>query len=113
MRCAHGNSQLLKAYCNSYIRENAVREIVLGNQEIPGGINVATICPEETDPRVDRTTRSTETLKAAAIASVKRTFQVFGYAVEEVIEVLRPFPPVELESETFTSQSDGSTLAAA
>src|SRR5215467_1734917 len=113
MRCAHGNSQLLKAYCNSYIRENAVREIVLGHQEIPEGINIATICPEETDPRVERTTRHTETLKAAAIASAKRTFQAFGHPVDDVIEVLRPFPPVELESETVTSQSDGSTLAAA
>ena len=113
MRCARGNTELLKAYSNSYIRENAVREIVLGKQEIPEGINIATICPEETDPQVDRTTRHTETLKAAAIVSAKRTLQAFGHAVEDVIEVLRPFPPVEVESETFTSESDGPTLTAA
>jgi len=113
LRCARGNTELLKAYCNSYIRENAVREIVLGNQEIPEGINIATICPEESDPRVDRTTRRTETLKAAAIMSAKRTFSVFGHAVQDVIEILRPFPPVEQEPETLTSQSDDSTLAAA
>jgi predicted patatin/cPLA2 family phospholipase len=113
MRCARGNAQLLKAYCNSHIRENAVREIVLGYQEIPAGINIATICPEETDPRVDRTTRHTETLKAAAIVSAKRIFHAFDHAIEDVIEVLRPFPPVEPEPETLTSQSDDSTLAAA
>jgi predicted patatin/cPLA2 family phospholipase len=113
MRCARGNGQLLKAFCNSYVRENAVREIALGYQETPEGINIATICPEEKDPRVDRTTRHTETLKAAAVMSAKRTFQAFGHAVEDVIEVLRPFPPVELETETLTSQSDDSTLAAA
>ena len=114
MRCARGNSQLMKAYCNSYVRENAVREIALGFQEIPEGINIATICPAETDPRVERTTRHTETLKAAAVASVKRTLRVFGHAVEDVIEVLRPFPAVEPDAEHgLSSESDDSTLAAA
>ena len=55
-------------------------------------VNIATLCPEESDPRVERTTRSTDVLKAAAIASARRTFGAFGHPVEEFIEVLRPFP---------------------
>ncbi len=103
LRCARGNAQLMKAYCNTYVRENEVRDIALGRQPITDGINIATICPEETDPKIERTTRSADLLKAAAIASAKRTLQAFGHPVEEFIEILRPFP----------ARGAGSTLAAA
>jgi predicted patatin/cPLA2 family phospholipase len=92
MRCAHGNAQLMNAFCSTYVRENAVRDIVLGRQVLPASVNIATLCPEEDEPRVERTTRSTDVLKAAAIASARRTFSAFGQPVEEFIEVLRPFP---------------------
>jgi len=36
-------------------------------------------------------------LKSAAIASAKRTFEVFGHRVEEFVEVLRPYPPIQLD----------------
>ncbi len=112
-RCAQGNERLMKACCKTYIRENMVRDMALGHQEIPAGINIATICPEETDPVIERTTRKTEMLKAAAISSAKRTMAAFGRPVEEFIEVLRPFPGVQREPEQIISEPDDSTMAAA
>lgn len=97
MRCARGNAQLLKAYCSTHIHENSVRDIVLGREPAPEGINIATICPEEKDPRVERMTRSTELLRAAAISSAKRTLRAFGRAVEDFVEVLRPFSGLKNE----------------
>jgi predicted patatin/cPLA2 family phospholipase len=113
MMCAHGNSQLMREYCKTHLRENTVRDLVLGREPFAAGINIATICPEEKDPRVERTTRSTEILRAAAIASAKRTLRAFGRPVEEIVEVLKPYPPLTREPEPFASESDDSTLTAA
>jgi predicted patatin/cPLA2 family phospholipase len=97
VRCARGNKELMRAYCSTYLRENTVRDMALGRQLIPDGINIATICPEDTDPKVERMTRDTSLLKAAAVASAKRTFEAFGHRVEEFVEVLRPYPPIQLD----------------
>jgi predicted acylesterase/phospholipase RssA len=113
MRCAHGNGQLLKAYCATHVHENAMRDIALGRQPVPDGINIATICPEEKDPRVERMTRSTEVLKAAAIASAKRTLRAFGRSVDEVVEVLRPYSAHDVDAGTLRPRSDDSTLTVA
>jgi len=114
MRCARGNTELLSAYCNTHVRENAVRDMVLGRERLSEAINIATICPEEKDPRVERTTRSTEILRAAAIASIKRTLRAFGQPVEEIVEVLKPYPPIFHEPEPVSAASDDdSTLTAA
>ena len=100
--CAHGNVQLTRAYCDTYLRENATRDIALGNKSVPDGINIATICPGDGDPTIERMTRDTAQLKAAAIASARRTLEVFGYAVEEFVEVLRPYPGRILTSSSST-----------
>ena len=92
MRCARGNSQLMSAYCNMHVRHNSVRDIVLGREPVPDGINIATLCPEEKDPQVERLTRSAAVLKAAAIGSAKRTLRAFGRRVDDFVEVLRPYP---------------------
>jgi len=119
LRCAHGNAQLMNAFCNTYIRENTVRDIALGRQTIPDGITIATVCPEDTDLRIERTTRDAQLLKSAAIASARRTLAAFGYVVEDFIEVLRPFPAIVPEMEgiegvqTGSREADDSTLAAA
>ena len=113
LRCAHGNKQLMKAFCSTYIRENAVRDIALGRQSVPDGIHIATLCPDESEPRVERMTRNTDILKNAAMASAKRTLALFGHVVEDFIEVLRPLPGVAREIETAGSEPDDSTLAAA
>jgi predicted patatin/cPLA2 family phospholipase len=97
LRCARGNTHLMRAYCNVHLRQNAVRDIALGRQTVPDGLNIATICPTDTDPRIERLTCNTDLLKAAAVASAKRTFEAFGYHVEEFIEVLRPYPAVGRE----------------
>lgn len=116
MWCARGKEQLMKAYCSTYARENAVRDIALGREPVPDGITIATICPEEKDPKVDRITRNTEILRAAAIASAKRTLRAFGRPVDEIVEVLRPYPvrpQPQSQPEAIQSDSDDSTLAAA
>ncbi|PYS41252.1 MAG: hypothetical protein DMG14_07890 [Acidobacteria bacterium] len=97
LRCAHGNTQLMRAFCNTYLRENAVRDIALGRQPLLDGINIATICPEETDPKIERMTRDAALLRGAATASAKRTFEAFGHPVREFIEVLRPYPAIQRE----------------
>jgi predicted patatin/cPLA2 family phospholipase len=115
MRCARGNRQLMNAFCSTYARENAIRDIALGRQAVPEGIHIATLCPDEYDPRVERMTRNTDVLKGAAMASAKRTLAAFGHTVEDFIEVLRPMPGVSDESEaaaTIGSEPDD-TLAAA
>jgi len=112
-RCARGNAQLMNAFCSTYIRENAVRDIALGRQSVPDGINIATICPDENEPRVERTTRNTDILKSAAMASAKRTLALFGHVVEDFVEVLRPMPGVATQIEPAHSEPDDSTLAAA
>jgi predicted acylesterase/phospholipase RssA len=105
MRCAHGKPKLMSAFNNSYIRANDLRDIALGRQSVPAGINIATICPEETDPKIERVTRNAGLLKAAAIASVRRTLRAFGHVVGELIEVLRPFPALEPDSQAIISSS--------
>jgi predicted acylesterase/phospholipase RssA len=112
-RCARGNVHLMKAYRGAFVRENTVRDIVLGRQSIPDGINIATICPDEDDPRVERTTRNAGILKAAAVASARRTFSAFGWDVDDFIEVLRPFPSVRVAADATVPQSDDSTLTVA
>ena len=114
MRCARGNSQLMNAYRNTPMRSNALRDLALGRQEVPPGINIATICPGETDPKIERTTRNAVLLRNAAVASARRTLLTFGYPVEEIIETLRPFPAFEtaLDKTEIPSESDD-TLAAA
>src|SRR5262249_2842748 len=66
MRCARGTSALMDFYRNAPIRANTLRDIALGKSAVPSGINIATICPEEADPNVERTTRNAVLLKSAA-----------------------------------------------
>ena len=97
MRCARGNLRLLNAFCGTYLRENAIRDMALGRLPAPNGLRIATICPDETDPKIERLTRNTDMLKAAAIASAKRTMELFGHPVEHFVEVLRPYPAVQAD----------------
>jgi predicted patatin/cPLA2 family phospholipase len=110
MWCAKGNSQLMAAYCNMHVRHNSVRDIVLGREPVPEGINIATLCPEEKDPRVERMTRSTEVLRAAAIGSAKRTLRAFGRRVDDFVEVLRPYTSCPQDPERAIPESDDSAL---
>src|SRR6185436_5743403 len=57
LRCARGNAQLMNAYCSTHSRANAIRDLALGRQAGPGGISIATICPQETSPKIERLTR--------------------------------------------------------
>jgi len=115
LRCARGNAELMKAFSNMHIRANDIRDIAFGRQSVPAGINIATICPDENSPKIERTTRNAQLLRAAAIASARRTLWTFGYPVEEFVEVLRPFPALELDFEqpAVRSASDDPTLTAA
>jgi hypothetical protein len=103
----------MNAFCSTYARENTVRDIALGRQALPDGVNIATLCPDENDPRVERMTRDTDTLKGAAIASAKRALAAFGHTVDDFVEILRPLPGVSTKTETADSEPDDSTLAAA
>jgi len=105
LRCARGHPELQRAFCEVHARENGMRDIALGRQSVTGGINIATICPDETSPKIDRMTRDAALLKAAAIASATNTFEVFGRHVEEFIEVLRPYPRLAPAAPELTSLS--------
>src|SRR6059036_95873 len=111
--CARGNARLMSVFRNTYIRENAVRDIALGRQPVPDGINIATLCPDENEPHIERTTRNAHLLKSAAIASATRTLRAFGHEVEDFIEVLRPFPAIAGDFAPVSSEPDDPTLAAA
>jgi predicted acylesterase/phospholipase RssA len=114
MRCARGNCALMDVYRNAPMRANALRDIALGRQNGLPGINIATICPGEADPNIERTTRNAALLKSAAIASVRRTLLAFGYPVEEIVEIMRPFRAVEstFEPPSIPSESDDTVTAA-
>ena len=113
LRCAKGNVGLMDVYKNAPMRVNTLRDIALGKQGGPSGINIATICPSETDTNIERTTRNAALLKSAAIASVRRTLLAFGYRVEDIIEIIRPFPAAEpaYEVATIRSASDDTLTA--
>jgi predicted patatin/cPLA2 family phospholipase len=98
MRCARGSAQLMKEYVNTHGRENFARDVAFGRQDVPGDIRIATLCPDESDPRIERTTRNADLLKAAAMLSAKRTMEAFGQSIEEFVEVLRPFPAMQNKS---------------
>jgi hypothetical protein len=104
---------LIGAFRSTHIRENAVRDIALGRQSVPDGLNIATLCPDENEVPIERTTRDTQILKQAAIASASRTLAAFGHVVQDFIEVLRPYPAVAGDDGALDSESDDSTLAAA
>jgi predicted patatin/cPLA2 family phospholipase len=91
-RCARGSVPLMNAFRTLYSRENFIRDVAFGRQEVPADIRIATLCPDETDPKVERTTRNAHLLKTAAMLSAKRTMEAFGHTIEEFVEVLRPFP---------------------
>jgi hypothetical protein len=101
----------MAAYCNMHVRHNSVRDIVFGREPVPESINIATLCPEEKDPRVERMTRSAEVLRAAAIGSAKRTLRAFGRRVDDFVEVLRPYVSFQRDQEKAISESDDSTLS--
>jgi predicted patatin/cPLA2 family phospholipase len=114
MRCARGNSALMDIYRNAPMRANTLRDIALGRQEGPSIINIATICPDEADPCIERTTRNSDLLKRAAIASMRRTLLAFGYPVEEIVETIRPFPAAETAfAQTPIPSASGDTVGAA
>jgi predicted patatin/cPLA2 family phospholipase len=91
VRCARGSADIMSAYRSTHTRCNTLRDIALGRESLPPGINIATICPEDGDPEIERTTRNAQLLRGAATASARRTLAAFGCPVEEFVEVLRPF----------------------
>jgi predicted patatin/cPLA2 family phospholipase len=114
LRCAKGNPGLMDVYRNASMHANTVRDIALGKRSVPSNINIATICPSEADPMIERMTRNSVLLKGAAIASVRRTLLAFGYPVEEIIEIIRPFPAAEPTPEDPAIPSEsGDTVTAA
>lgn len=94
-RCSRWNEAIVNAFETTHLRGNALRDIALGRESVPAGINIATLCPAEEDVKIERTTRNAQLLKSAAIASAHRTLEAFGHPVEELVEILRPYPPVE------------------
>lgn len=94
-RCARGNPRLIERFMEGYMRHDELQDIALGRTPIPEDINIATICPSDDEPHVERMTTEARLLKAAAISSARRTFAAFGHDVEEFVEVLRPFPHVQ------------------
>jgi predicted patatin/cPLA2 family phospholipase len=90
-RCACGNEALMDAFNRCHANANNLRELALGRKEFPA-VNIVTICPAEGEPTIEWTERSPHRLKAAAIASARRTLEAFGFLCEEFVEVMRPFP---------------------
>jgi predicted patatin/cPLA2 family phospholipase len=90
--CARENAVLLEVFLKTYRHSNAVRNLALGRHPPDTPVNILTICPGESDPRVERTTKSRKRLKAAAMTHALRTLQTFGSECTRLVEVLRPFP---------------------
>ena len=80
------------AYLAVHERANAARDLALGRRPPPGGINIATVCPQDNDTLVERTTRTTHILKRAASESIARMYAALGQPTPQVVEVQRPFP---------------------
>ncbi len=93
--CARGNDLLMQRFIQGYTHSNELRDVAFGRTPTPSSVNIATICPEEDEPPVERMSRDRQLLKNAAIASARRTLIAFGRIAEEFAEVLRPYPPIE------------------
>jgi predicted patatin/cPLA2 family phospholipase len=90
--CARDNMALLDVFLKTYMHSNTVRNLALGRHPPDTPVNILTICPGASDPRVERTTKSSQRLKAAATIHALRTLQAFGSECTRFVEVLRPFP---------------------
>lgn len=81
LMCARGSVGLSRSYASRHLRVNAARDLALGHAPAPSGVNIATICPDASEP-VRRTTSDEATLRAAALRYGRSVMRVFGEDAE-------------------------------
>lgn len=74
---AAGNSQLARALAVRHQADARQRDLAFGRGAVPAGVNVATICTDETEV-VERLTRDPRLLRAGALAFGRKTLRAFG-----------------------------------
>jgi predicted patatin/cPLA2 family phospholipase len=88
---ARGNAFLSEIFLKGHSRANALRDLALGRRSLGVAVNIATICPDDQDIKIERMTKSCRRLKAAASESARKTLLAFGSSCGRIVEILRPF----------------------
>jgi predicted patatin/cPLA2 family phospholipase len=91
-KCARGNQRLIETGLRLHLLANAARDMALGRRRPPDGVNIATICPDESGPAVARTTKDARALRAVSLRGARKALQAFGADPDRLVEVLRYFP---------------------
>ena len=91
-KCARGNQRLIDSGLRLHLLANAARDIALGRRRAPDGVNIVTICPDEGEPAVARTTKKAKALRAASARGARKALETFGADPDRLVEVLRYFP---------------------
>jgi predicted patatin/cPLA2 family phospholipase len=78
-RCARGNDKLIAAGLVAHHAENAARDLAVGRATPPPGVNIATICPDETLP-LSRTEKNGIRLWAGVHAGRRMASEALGLA---------------------------------
>jgi predicted patatin/cPLA2 family phospholipase len=89
--CALDKPDLLQTYVENHCHSNACRDLVFGRAEVPPGVNIATLCPDEDEVRVTRYTTNVRALKAGAMRMARKMMAAFGEPSDGFAEVLHPF----------------------
>lgn len=81
---SRGRKSLSQAYARRHEASQQMRDLALGRTASPAGVNVAAICPEESDS-VGMTTTNRKITHAAAVRYGRRTMRLFGCDAQEFI----------------------------
>jgi predicted patatin/cPLA2 family phospholipase len=92
LRVAGGNRRLIESGLRIHEIENASRDLAAGRRSPPAGVNIVTICPEDGELTVGRTTMDARALRATAALGARKALRAFGAEPDRLVEVLRYFP---------------------
>lgn len=80
---SRGRKNLSRAFARRHEQSQLMRDLALGRQAPPAGVNVAAICPEDDDV-VEATTTSFHITHSAAVRYGRKTLQLFGRTGDEL-----------------------------
>jgi predicted patatin/cPLA2 family phospholipase len=81
---------LVPAYKSAYLQTNRSRKLAFG-EEVPVGVNIATIAPSLSEDTISRTTLNREKLLKGAYLLAQKTFRLFGGDLGELDKVFHTF----------------------
>lgn len=81
---------LVPTYKNAYLKTNSSRNLAFG-ENVPAGVNIATIAPSSEESSIRRTTLNREKLVNGAYLLARKTFNIFMGDIRELDKVFQSF----------------------